>query len=68
MPREGKPRSLGMVSNEAPETVIHIAENDPRVEGANALAVSLEPMGGSPTGEPTGPVLCSGAIAAVRRT
>jgi anti-sigma-K factor RskA len=24
------------------------------------LAVSLEPMGGSPTGEPTGPVMYSG--------
>jgi anti-sigma-K factor RskA len=27
-----------------------------------ALAVSLEPPGGSPTGKPTGPVLYSGAI------
>lgn len=27
-----------------------------------ALAVSLEPAGGSPTGQPTGPVLYSGAI------
>jgi anti-sigma-K factor RskA len=25
-----------------------------------ALAVSLEPQGGSPTGQPTGPVLCTG--------
>jgi anti-sigma-K factor RskA len=27
-----------------------------------ALAVSLEPAGGSPTGQPTGPVLYSGRI------
>jgi len=68
LPKEGKPRSIGMVRNDMPETVIRIAENDPRVQGASALAVSLEPMTGSPTGQPTGPVLCSGAIAAVQRT
>jgi anti-sigma-K factor RskA len=27
------------------------------------LAVSLEPAGGSPTGQPTGPVLVTGVIA-----
>jgi anti-sigma-K factor RskA len=27
-----------------------------------ALAVSLEPKGGSPTGQPTGPVLYQGAL------
>ncbi|HXF78179.1 MAG TPA: anti-sigma factor [Usitatibacter sp.] len=68
IPKEGSPRSLGMVSNEAPETMVHVAENDPRLADAKAFAVSLEPMGGSPTGQPTGPVLCSGAITAVRRT
>jgi anti-sigma-K factor RskA len=67
IPAEGHPRSLGMVSNDAPETMIHVAENDPRVQGAKALAVSMEPMGGSPTGQPTGPVLCSGLIAMVKR-
>ncbi|MNH30922.1 Anti-sigma-K factor rskA [compost metagenome] len=30
-----------------------------------ALAVSLEPKGGSPTGQPTGPVLYQGALAAL---
>jgi anti-sigma-K factor RskA len=29
-----------------------------------ALAVSLEPVGGSPTGQPTGPVIAKGAIRA----
>lgn len=32
------------------------------LSGIPALAVSLEPPGGSPTGQPTGPVLYSGAI------
>lgn len=68
IPKEGGPRSMGVVSNEAPETMMHVAENDPRIAGAKAFAVSMEPMGGSPTGQPTGPVLCSGAITAVRRT
>ena len=67
LPKDGKPRSLGMVRNEMGETVIHVTHADPRVRGANALAVSLEPMAGSPTGQPTGPVLCSGVIAPVRR-
>lgn len=67
LPKDGKPRSLGMVKNDMGETIIHVTEADPRVQGANALAVSLEPAGGSPTGQPTGPVLCSGVIAPVRR-
>jgi hypothetical protein len=29
-----------------------------------ALAVSVEPVGGSPTGQPTGPVIAKGAIGA----
>ena len=67
LPKDGAPRSLGLVANGG-ETTIRIAAGDARMQGANALAVSLEPAGGSPTRQPTGPVLCSGAIAAVRRT
>ena len=63
--KDGKPRSLGMVKNEMGETMIHVAANDPRMRDVVALAVSMEPMTGSPTGAPTGPVLCSGAIAPV---
>jgi anti-sigma-K factor RskA len=29
------------------------------------LAVSLEPPGGSPTGQPTGPVIANGKLAAL---
>ena len=35
---------------------------------AQEIALALEARGGSPTGAPTGPVLCSGAIAGTRRT
>ena len=67
LPTEGAPRSLGLVANAAGDTLIRINPGDPRMRSANALAVSLEPAGGSPTKQPTGPVLCSGAIAPVSR-
>jgi anti-sigma-K factor RskA len=57
----GDPRSLGVVS--APLTVsrnLHVY--DPDVIQNSALAVSLEPAGGSPTGKVTGPVLYSGPL------
>ena len=68
LPTEGAPRSLGLVSNASTDTLIRLRTSDARMQGANALAVSLEPAGGSPTSQPTGPVLCSGAIAPVRKT
>ena len=68
LPKEGAPRSLGVVANEMGDTLITILPTDPRVRGANALAISLEPAGGSPTRQPTGPVLASGVIAPVRRS
>jgi len=68
LPTEGAPRSLGLVANGTRETLIRIDPADPRMRSASALAVSLEPAGGSPTKLPTGPVLCSGAIAPVRKT
>jgi anti-sigma-K factor RskA len=64
--KQAAPRSLGLVSNVTGDTMIHISPNDPRVQGANALAVSMEPAGGSPTGQPTGAVVCSGMIAPVK--
>jgi anti-sigma-K factor RskA len=33
-----------------------------RIGADSALAVSLEPTGGSPTGQPTGPVIASGKL------
>jgi anti-sigma-K factor RskA len=68
IPRQGAPRSLGMVVNEMGDTLIKVSASDPRVQDVNALAVSMEPPGGSPTKQPTGPVLCSGMVAPVRRT
>jgi anti-sigma-K factor RskA len=68
IPKEGAPRSLGVMPNERGDTIIHITSADPRVRGAVSLAVSLEPPGGSPTKRPTGPMVLSGPIAPVRRS
>lgn len=68
LPTQGKPRSLGTFTNAPGDTMIKITTADPRVQGAYALAVSVEPPGGSPTGQPTGPVVASGSIAPVRRS
>lgn len=56
----GKPQSLGLIESAMPVHVILPAQI---VVAADAtLAVSLEPPGGSPTGQPTGPVIASGKI------
>lgn len=67
VPPEGKPRSLGLVVNAMGDTMMHIPPDDPRVKGAKMLAVTMEPMHGSPSGEPTGAIVCSGPIAPVKR-
>lgn len=62
LPAGGNPRSLGLI---APSGVVQIALTGPAdaaLAQIPALAVSLEPKGGSPTGLPTGPVLYSGQI------
>ncbi len=62
LPQVGNPRSLGLIS---PSGVAQIALAGPAetaLAQVPALAVSLEPRGGSPTGLPTGPVLYSGPI------
>lgn len=62
LPQGGKPKSLGVIPQ---GTVVHVPLTAPAEEALTnipALAVSLEPPGGSPTGAPTGPVLYSGAI------
>ena len=58
LPGSGAPRSLGLISANQ-STVAQRGEN---LKGATALAVSLEPAGGSPTGAPTGPVLFVGKL------
>lgn len=58
VPPSGAPRSLGLIAADAATVV----RRDKLLDGTAALAVSLEPPGGSPTGAPTGPVLYVGKL------
>ncbi len=58
VPAAGAPRSLGLVSAQEASVV----RKNKVPAGTAALAVSLEPSGGSPTGAPTGPVLFVGKL------
>jgi anti-sigma-K factor RskA len=51
------PRSLGLISSDAPSTQHTLAAYRPDVLETATFGVSLEPLGGSPTGRPTGPAL-----------
>jgi anti-sigma-K factor RskA len=62
LPQGGTPRSLGVIPGGGVVRVPLPASADESLSNIPALAVSLEPPGGSPTGQPTGPVLYSGAI------
>ena len=56
------PRSLGLIEAARPIHVRVPAALVERVAPQSTLAVSLEPLGGSPTGLPTGPVVASGKL------
>jgi len=65
IPPGGKPHSLGLVDPDRPVKVEVPPELRPHVGPDAALAISLEPLGGSPTGAPTGPVVASGTLTAL---
>ena len=67
VPPDGMPRSLGHFPSErSGTTTVSILPHDiAEALAKGALAVSLEPSGGSTTGQPSGPVLFSGALMAV---
>ena len=65
IPADGKPISLGVIPAGG-KGKVELSEAQQALIGKPiALAVSLEPRGGSPTGQPTGPVLYQGALAAL---
>lgn len=67
LPKEGKPRSLGVFPHDQRLARTLPAPLAAALPEVTALAVSLEPPGGSPTGLPTGPVLYSGPLVALAR-
>jgi anti-sigma-K factor RskA len=62
LPPSGNPRSLGLIPSSGVARITLPATADATLASVPALAVSLEPRGGSPTGLPTGPVLFSGPV------
>lgn len=65
VPADGKPISLGVIPAGGKGKVELSDAQKALIGKPIALAVSLEPKGGSPTGQPTGPVLYQGALAAL---
>ncbi|MGE8147013.1 anti-sigma factor [Pseudomonas frederiksbergensis] len=65
IPSDGKPISLGVIPAGGKGKVELSDAQKALIGKPIALAVSLEPKGGSPTGQPTGPVLYQGALAAL---
>jgi anti-sigma-K factor RskA len=63
VPPQGNPRSLGLISANG-ATVLKREQMAATLlkGGTAALAVSVEPPGGSPTGVPTGPVVFAGKL------
>jgi anti-sigma-K factor RskA len=57
------PRSLGVVQNAAFTVASsRLAGISPNIVRDSTFAVTLEPLGGSPSGLPTGPILYSGTL------
>ena len=65
IPAGGKPISLGVISAARSQRIAMPAEMAAKLIGSATLAVSAEPEGGSPTGQPTGPVIGSGKLQTV---
>jgi anti-sigma-K factor RskA len=57
-----RPQSLGLIQPGQPIRLTIPPDLAGRLTPDAALAVSLEPPGGSPTGQPTGPVIASGKL------
>lgn len=63
VPPDGAPRSLGLISADGVTVIDRKRLPASLLKGGTAaLAVSVEPPGGSPTGVPTGPVVYAGKL------
>jgi anti-sigma-K factor RskA len=60
IPSDGKPRPLGLLRADSATTLTLSRDMLAQAVSSAVLAVSLEPQGGSPTGQPTGPVIATG--------
>ncbi|MDR3398414.1 MAG: anti-sigma factor [Pandoraea sp.] len=62
IPPNAKPIPLGVFPADQPASMALSPEILAQMGNNAVLAVSIEPPGGSPTGQPTGPVVATGAI------
>lgn len=65
IPEGGQPISLGLVASEGVQRRTLAPAVASRFASGGTIAVSDEPTGGSPTGQPTGAVLAAGGLASV---
>ncbi|MES2494231.1 MAG: anti-sigma factor [Pseudomonadota bacterium] len=65
IPAGGKPVSLGIVRPGAPRRRIVPGTLAPLFRDTSVIAVSVEPVRGSITGQPTGPVIATGALTTI---
>ncbi len=60
-----KPLSLGVIDLHDPQAHRIPQALRSKLTGGATLAISLEPVGGSPTGQPTGPVVAAGKLTVI---
>jgi anti-sigma-K factor RskA len=65
IPADGRPRSLGLVEPGASKAMPMPDAMMPMVEEGSALAVSVEPVGGSKQDGPSGPIAAIGKLAKI---
>ncbi|HEX7695103.1 MAG TPA: anti-sigma factor [Sphingomonas sp.] len=59
---DGVPRPMGLLAAGGPSRMTLSDGQRDLIKAGIVLAVSIEPLGGSPTGRPTGPVVASGKL------
>ena len=62
---DGVPHSLGLLRQAGASTLAVTSANRARLAAGATLAVTLEPIGGSPNGLPTGPAVAKGALSQI---
>jgi anti-sigma-K factor RskA len=62
---DATPRSLGLLRTDGASTLTIAAADRARIAAGATLAISLEAIGGSPTGKPEGPVIATGKLSQV---
>ncbi|MGH8337676.1 MAG: anti-sigma factor domain-containing protein, partial [Gammaproteobacteria bacterium] len=62
LPGSGKPVAMGLMNSEGLASASVSPQVIAALANAKGLAISVEPYGGSPTGQPTGPVVYVGPL------